>query len=109
MAYNILEKIINWVFTKTSFFFLLKSNIALYLLYFCNSKVKKMMFTHSILKQKNVDTAEGTGNLIYKENSIQNDPCIKVRADAHLQGHAAITVQSRSAFEDILLQVHLLP
>lgn len=67
------------------------------------------MFTHSILKQKNVDSAEGTGNLIYKENSVQNDPCIKVRADAHLQGHAAITVQTRSAFEDILLQVRLLP
>lgn len=29
-----------------------------------------MMFTQSILKQKNVDSAEGTGNLIYKENSI---------------------------------------
>jgi len=43
-----------------------------------------MMFTQSILKQKNVHSAEGTGNLIYKENSIENDPCIKVRADAHL-------------------------
>lgn len=67
------------------------------------------MFTRSILKQESVDSAEGTSNLIYKENSIQNDPCIKVRADAHLQGHSTIAVQTRSAFEDILLQAHLLP
>lgn len=67
------------------------------------------MFAQSILKQKNVDSAEGTGNLIYKENNAQNDPCIKVRADAQLQGHSPITVQTRSAFEDILLQARLLP
>lgn len=28
-----------------------------------------MMFAQRILKQKNVDSAEGTGNLIYKENN----------------------------------------
>lgn len=67
------------------------------------------MFTGSILKQKNVDSAEGTGNLTYNENSILNDPCIEVRADAHLQGHSTTAVQTRSAFEDILLQACLLP
>lgn len=29
-----------------------------------------MMFAQSILKQKNVDSAEGTGNPIYNENII---------------------------------------
>lgn len=63
------------------------------------------MFAESILKQKSVDSAEGRGNLIYEESSRPNDPCIKVRADECSQGHAAITAQTRSASEDILVQV----
>lgn len=71
-------------------------------------KKKRKMFAQGILKQKSVDSAEGRGNLIYEESSTPNDSCIKVRANAHSQGHAAITAQTRSVSEDILVQVGLL-